>query len=95
MTVTDPTHMMSLKPFSPSRDEFVEILWDNIIPGQEPQFERNNPSEVLEYGLYDYGSVMHYEDYAFQVSSDVKTIRGKVRETQIPCALLLILVICI
>ena len=85
---------MSLKPFSPSRDEFVEILWDNIIPDQFNQFRQNNPEEVLEYGLYDYGSVMHYEVSAFQKSAGLNTIRGKVRETQEPCALLLILVIC-
>ena len=42
------------------------------------QFEKNDPNEVLNYGPYDFGSVMHYPDWAFQASAGLKTIRGKV-----------------
>ena len=60
------------------RDKYVEILWDNIIDGYESQFYKNDPSEVLGYGPYDYGSVMHYPDWGFQTAWGLKTINGTV-----------------
>ena len=61
------------------RDKFVDIMWDNIEDEYHGQFAKNERSEVMRYGPYDYGSVMHYYDWAFSPSPDVKTIIGKVR----------------
>ncbi|KAL9696897.1 hypothetical protein quinque_000338 [Culex quinquefasciatus] len=48
------------------RDEYVRILWDNISPGHEHNFNKYNESTVTAYGVeYDYGSVMHYSGKAF------------------------------
>lgn len=49
----------------PDRDQFVSINWDNIEPGKEHNFYKKNPSQVLVYDSYDYGSVMHYSACAF------------------------------
>lgn len=46
------------------RDQFVEILWENIRPGEEHNFE--NRGEVgRSLGRYDYQSIMHYATTAF------------------------------
>jgi Astacin (Peptidase family M12A) len=38
-----------------NRDEFVEIIWDNISNGHESNFDRYNASYVTDYDtLYDY-----------------------------------------
>ena len=50
------------------RDNYVEILWDNIIEWTRHNFQKKTPSEALVHGFgvsYDYGSVMHYGAYAF------------------------------
>ena len=47
------------------RDQYVRINWGNIRPGREVNFERKNPSDVVLYGDYDYGSVMHYSRCGF------------------------------
>ena len=54
------------------------------MDGKESQFSKNDPSEVLGYGPYDYGSVMHYPDWGFRNSAGVKTIKGKVTEIATP-----------
>jgi len=40
------------------RDDFVQIVWSNILNGKEPQFEQHN-SQRQDIGPYDYGSMMH------------------------------------
>ncbi|CAG9807142.1 unnamed protein product [Chironomus riparius] len=43
------------------RDDFIEILWENIKPGSEPNFEKVNSRLFGNFGTpYDYHSVMHY-----------------------------------
>ncbi|XP_005747702.1 high choriolytic enzyme 1-like [Pundamilia nyererei] len=45
------------------RDEHIRVLWENITPGMEHNFDKIN---TLNQGTpYDYGSVMHYHKYAF------------------------------
>ncbi len=46
------------------RNDFVRINWDNIIAGQEHNFNQhiNDGDDVNE---YDYGSIMHYGEFAF------------------------------
>ncbi|KAL4002789.1 Astacin (Peptidase M12A) family protein [Acanthocheilonema viteae] len=44
------------------RDYFVNILWQNIIPGANTDFEKLSSVRLSYYGeSYDYFSIMHYE----------------------------------
>uniref|UniRef100_A0A915Q593 Metalloendopeptidase n=1 Tax=Setaria digitata TaxID=48799 RepID=A0A915Q593_9BILA len=44
------------------RDYFVNILWQNIIPGASTDFEKLTSLRLSHYGeSYDYFSIMHYE----------------------------------
>ena len=46
------------------RDDYVEIVWDNIEIGKQNNFIKHETS--TSYGFpYDYASVMHYSDKAF------------------------------
>ncbi|KAK5645539.1 hypothetical protein RI129_006839 [Pyrocoelia pectoralis] len=48
------------------RDDFVTIVWDNILERYKHNFEKHNETVVGSYGeMYDYGSVMHYSKRAF------------------------------
>ena len=43
------------------RDDFVTVLWDNIIAGKEHNFDLDEEDKRTTMGTsYDYGSVMHY-----------------------------------
>lgn len=45
-------HMQS----SAERDEFVKIVWENITPGHEHNFNKYAKNVVTNFGtLYDYG----------------------------------------
>ncbi|CAH0405896.1 unnamed protein product [Chilo suppressalis] len=56
------------------RDEFVKIVWENILPGTEHNFAKYNNDTVTDFGVkYDYGSVMHYPEVAFSRNGN-KTI---------------------
>lgn len=50
------THMQS----SVARDDFIEILWNNIPNDWRAQYEKNDPRIYELTGPYDYYSVMHY-----------------------------------
>ncbi|KAL1396728.1 hypothetical protein pipiens_010316 [Culex pipiens pipiens] len=57
-----------------NRDDYVEIVWDNIQPGSENNFLLYGPDRVSNFGAeYDYGSVMHYSSTAFSINGQ-KTI---------------------
>jgi hypothetical protein len=45
------------------RDQHVTIVWSEISPGEESQFEIH--SATGDVGPYDYGSIMHYPRLAF------------------------------
>ncbi|XP_050094470.1 seminal metalloprotease 1-like [Anopheles aquasalis] len=48
------------------RDDFVEIVYDNIEAGTENNFNIYPSTTVTDFGVrYDYGSVMHYSATAF------------------------------
>ncbi|XP_042908023.2 zinc metalloproteinase nas-15 [Parasteatoda tepidariorum] len=50
----------------PDRDDHVRVMWDNIISGMEPNFEKLSPLVFDDLGLsYDYSSIMHYRAYMF------------------------------
>lgn len=51
------------------RDNYVKIVWENIIPGMEHNFNKVNPDTTSQYGVpYDIESVMHYPGWAFTVN---------------------------
>ncbi|XP_008214355.2 zinc metalloproteinase nas-13-like [Nasonia vitripennis] len=59
------------------RDEWVTIVWDNIMPGREHNFDKYDNKTVTDYGVsYDYSSVMHYSAKAFSKNGQ-KTIIAK------------------
>ncbi|KAG9260969.1 low choriolytic enzyme-like [Astyanax mexicanus] len=45
------------------RDKHIRILYENIIPGEEHNFDKEDTNNLNT--PYDYGSVMHYERDAF------------------------------
>lgn len=48
------------------RDDWVDIIWNNIEYGAADQFEKYSLRTMQYLGAnYDYGSVMHYSPYAF------------------------------
>uniref|UniRef100_A0A915LP07 Metalloendopeptidase n=1 Tax=Meloidogyne javanica TaxID=6303 RepID=A0A915LP07_MELJA len=50
----------------PDRDDFIAILWHNILPGMQGQFEKYSQATIQTLGSdYDYGSIMHYGPNAF------------------------------
>ncbi|XP_052071922.1 tolloid-like protein 2 isoform X1 [Mytilus californianus] len=59
----------------PDRDDHVEIITKNIMPGQEYNFDKQPESEVNSLGMeYDYGSIMHYARNTFARATYVDTI---------------------
>jgi len=54
------------------RDSYVQVLWENIVPGYEHNF-RQRISDGDDIGQYDYNSIMHYPEDAFS-SNDRPTI---------------------
>uniref|UniRef100_A0A182JSR1 Metalloendopeptidase n=1 Tax=Anopheles christyi TaxID=43041 RepID=A0A182JSR1_9DIPT len=58
-------HMQS----ATERDQYVDILWQNIVPGTEGNFQSYGTDRILNYGVaYDYDSVMHYNTHAFSAN---------------------------
>ncbi|KAL9703163.1 hypothetical protein quinque_006681 [Culex quinquefasciatus] len=48
------------------RDEFVDILFENVQDGMQNNFYIYTADVVTDFGVrYDYGSVMHYGPYSF------------------------------
>ncbi|XP_055535164.1 seminal metalloprotease 1-like [Wyeomyia smithii] len=57
-----------------NRDEYVQIMWENIEPGKEKNFYLYGPEKVDNFGEeYDYGSIMHYSVTSFSINGE-KTI---------------------
>src|SRR5690349_23502071 len=58
-------HMQS----SYDRDQYVNIVWENITPGKESNFALYGTDRVTHFNVpYDYGSVMHYSATSFSVN---------------------------
>ncbi|KAK9686990.1 Astacin (Peptidase family M12A) [Popillia japonica] len=52
------------------RDQYVTIMWDNIIPEMEHNFNKFGDDVITSFGEpYDYYSVMHYDAWAFSVNN--------------------------
>ncbi|CAI4232141.1 unnamed protein product [Auanema sp. JU1783] len=48
------------------RDDYITILWNNISPGMQGQFEKYGQGTISDLGTkYDYTSIMHYGGKAF------------------------------
>ena len=59
----------------PDRDNYINILEDNVEEDQLHNFMKRNIYEVDSIGtIYDYGSVMHYELNAFSKETDLDTM---------------------
>ena len=59
----------------PDRDEYVSILTENIQPFAVNNFEKQDYTKVNSLGSrYDYNSIMHYPNWAFQNSAGLVTI---------------------
>lgn len=57
-----------------NRDDYVQIVWENVQPGTEHNFRLYDADTVTNFGMdYDFGSVMHYSSTAFSVNGQ-KTI---------------------
>uniref|UniRef100_A0A8W7P9E3 Metalloendopeptidase n=1 Tax=Anopheles coluzzii TaxID=1518534 RepID=A0A8W7P9E3_ANOCL len=72
-------HMQS----ATERDLYVDILWQNIVPGREGNFQSYGTDRIINYGVgYDYGSVMHYNTHAFSANG-LPTVVPKVANVAI------------
>ncbi|RUS82728.1 hypothetical protein EGW08_009508 [Elysia chlorotica] len=59
----------------PDRDYHVQIIYKNIMPGQEYNFNMLPPSDVNSLGeTYDFGSIMHYAQNTFARDASLDTI---------------------
>ncbi|XP_026321881.1 tolloid-like protein 1 [Hyposmocoma kahamanoa] len=59
----------------PDRDHHVQIIRDNIMPGQEYNFNKLTEEEVNSLGqTYDYDSIMHYARNTFSKGTYLDTI---------------------
>jgi hypothetical protein len=57
------------------RDQFIEILWENIMPGFEDNFSQQ-VADADDINEYDFASIMHYPQDAFSATG-APTIRVK------------------
>ncbi|XP_059476688.1 zinc metalloproteinase nas-4-like [Neocloeon triangulifer] len=58
------------------RDQYVDILWENVEKGREENFKKISASIAFSQIPYDYESVMHYSTAAFS-SNGKPTLRTK------------------
>ena len=62
----------------PDRDNFIDVLYDNVANGFERQFEKLRPGESDTLGLgYDIFSIMHYSRRTFSRDGFSDTIRAR------------------
>ncbi|XP_048582034.1 protein SpAN-like [Nematostella vectensis] len=48
------------------RDQYVEIMWENILPDKDNNFQKYTHDQIDSLGFpYDYNSIMHYQNMAF------------------------------
>ncbi|XP_036173533.1 meprin A subunit alpha [Myotis myotis] len=63
------------------RDDYVEIWWDEIIPGHQHNFNTYDDSFITDLNTpYDYESLMHYAPFSFNKNVSVPTITTKIPE---------------
>ena len=70
----------------PDRDQHIEVILVNVIPGFANNFDKKGESEIDSLGVgYDYNSIMHYDRNFFARFSSFDTIRA--RDPSIPIGL--------
>ncbi|XP_031568761.1 MAM and LDL-receptor class A domain-containing protein 1-like [Actinia tenebrosa] len=53
----------------PDRNKYVEIMWENIEPGKEDNFDKYDHQTIDDLGVqYDYESIMHYGKLSFSTN---------------------------
>jgi hypothetical protein len=57
------------------RDDYVDIIWDNIDPDQRFNFEKHSKVVGTDTGPYDFGSIMHYGPTAFSANGEKTIVR--------------------
>ncbi|XP_050352280.1 zinc metalloproteinase nas-4-like [Nymphalis io] len=58
-------HMQS----SSDRDEYIDVIWENIVKNARHNFRKYNSFAVSDFGVgYDYDSVLHYSRKAFSLN---------------------------
>ena len=61
----------------PDRDDYIDVIYDNIREGLENQFYKFQPGQTNTLGLgYDFQSIMHYRRNTFSKDGS-DTIRAK------------------
>ncbi|XP_068628469.1 astacin-like metalloprotease toxin 5 [Battus philenor] len=54
-----------------NRDDYVRIMWENVQPGMEHNFDHYDEELVSNLGLpYEYNSCMHYGPYGFSTTGE-------------------------
>lgn len=62
-----------------NRDDYVEVLLQNVQPGRESQFRKLDKGQATAFGVaYNQQSIMHYGGKAFSKNGN-PTIKAKVR----------------
>lgn len=62
----------------PDRDQYVDVIRGNIVPGYETNFQKLPSQRIDSHGVgYDYNSIMHYDSNFFSRHSSVDTLRAK------------------
>lgn len=68
-------HMQSAS----NRDNYIDILWENIKEENKHNFNNYNSTVITDFGQeYDYKSIMHYSNEAFTKQKGLKTMVAKV-----------------
>lgn len=64
----------------PDRDQYIDVILDNVIPGFENNFDKKDENEVDSLGVgYDYNSIMHYDRDFFARFSSFATMVARDR----------------
>ena len=62
----------------PDRDDYIDVLYSNILPNYLKNFEKLNPDITDDFGVgYDYNSIMHYNYDYFARLSGTTTLNAK------------------
>ena len=62
----------------PDRDQSVRIVWENIEPGKEHNFNKMDYTQIDSRGVeYDYNSIMHYGAFSFALNHTRPTMVAK------------------
>ncbi|KAH8413552.1 hypothetical protein KR009_012279 [Drosophila setifemur] len=53
------------------RDGYINVVYDNIVPGKEFNFQKYSDSVVTDFDMgYDYDSCLHYRPGAFSINGE-------------------------